>query len=157
MKDLLNSPIIIDIWNWLVSEKGIETAVVILAAGVILYAPLIKAARFLLVWIIQSKPLSMRKWAVLVTSTEPVEKAAGFRASGPIYYTPESWPRFYLMRASNRVFADEVEYFSLEDGIKVVLIKQPAPDERPSQIASCNAQDAKSSLSSLYAKAARRT
>lgn len=155
MKDMLNSPIVIEAWNWLVSEKGIETAVAVLGACVILFSPLINAARFLLVWLIQCRPLSLRKWAALATDAEPIEKAVGFRAAGPIYYTPESWPRFYLMHASNRVFTDDEEYFSHDEGMKFALIKQSSPMTLPRMISIRNDVDAKSDLALLYNKAAR--
>lgn len=106
----------------------------------------------------ESKPIpeppahpEQRAWRELMSGTERVEQAAGFRAAGPVYYTPGLYPRLYIIHASARVFRPGgEEYYDAKGKPQYIMLQQDAPGDllyrvRPHGIAD---------LESMYKRAA---
>ena len=91
-----------------------------------------------------------RAWRELMSGTERIEQAAGFRAAGPIYYTPGIYPRFYIMHASARVFRPGgEEYYSAKGKPQYILLQHDAPGDMPYRVRPHGLTD----LEALYKRA----
>lgn len=92
-----------------------------------------------------------RAWRELMNGTERIEQAAGFRAAGPIYYTPGPYPRFYIMHASARVFRPGgEEYYDAKGETQYILLRHDAPGDMPYRVRPHGLTD----LEALYKRAA---
>ena len=92
-----------------------------------------------------------RAWRELMSGTERIEQAAGFRAAGPIYYTPGPYPRFYIMHASARVFRPGgEEYYNANGKPQYIILQHDAPGDMPYRIRPHGLTD----LEALYKRAA---
>lgn len=91
-----------------------------------------------------------RAWRELMSGTERIEQAAGFRAAGPIYYTPGLYPRFYIMHASARVFRPGgEEYYDAKGKPQYILLQHDAPGDLPYRVRPHGITD----LEALYKRA----
>lgn len=91
-----------------------------------------------------------RAWRELMSGTERIEQAAGFRAAGPIYYTPGLYPRFYIMHASARVFRPGgEEYYDAKGETQYILLRHDAPGDMPYRVRPHGITD----LEALYKRA----
>ena len=98
-----------------------------------------------------SAPPEHRAWRELMNGTERIEQAAGFRAAGPIYYTPGPYPRFYIMHASARVFRPGgEEYYDAKGNHQHILLQHDAPGDLPYRVRPHGLTD----LEALYKRAA---
>ena len=71
-----------------------------------------------------------RAWRELMSGTERIEQAAGFRAAGPVYYTPGLYPRLYIIHASARVFRPGgEEYYDAKGKPQYIMLQQDAPGD----------------------------
>lgn len=92
-----------------------------------------------------------RAWRELMSGTERIEQAAGFRAAGPIYYTPGLYPRCYIMHASARVFRPGgEEYYDAKGETQYILLQHDAPGDMPYRVRPHGLTD----LEALYKRAA---
>lgn len=75
-------------------------------------------------------PLSQRNWEEHTGYTEHIEKSAGFRATGPIYRTQDTNPRYYILNASPRVYNWEGEdHYDSEGSCQFILLEEPKPGQ----------------------------
>lgn len=92
-----------------------------------------------------------RAWRELMIGTERIEQAAGFRATGPIYYTPGLYPRFYIMNASSRVFRPGgEEYYDEKGETQHILLQRDTPGDAPYRVRPHGLTD----LEAMYKRAA---